>query len=194
LRIRSGTGVVGHDGCRGADDCFHLTSCDRYLVKRPRFPTLFNDKRILDWRDWWQSHFNLGMGITSEHCDNDGVVTVCGYPFQRTVTQLINGTLSLFHLGAPDDRCTRCLLKSCNGRDKSKVPLKFTGCGGRQVALSWWPAAGPCGQCGTSAKKFQDHLPRFPECAFYYFLPFWRDVIARWDDLPVMDRNTTALQ
>jgi len=53
LRIRSGTGLVGHDGCQGVDDRFHLVSCDRYLAKRSRFPTLFNDKRIPEWRDWW---------------------------------------------------------------------------------------------------------------------------------------------
>jgi len=118
LRIRSGTGVTGHDGCPGIDDRFHLVSCDRYRTKRPRFPTLFHDKQVHEWRAWWQSLFILGLGIPCEHRDNDGVVTVCGNLFQRTVTQLIAGTLSLFHLGAPDDRCTRCLLKSCNGKDK----------------------------------------------------------------------------
>ena len=78
LRIRSGRHVVGHDGCQGVNDRFHLMSCNRYLAKRPRFPTLFNDKRIPDWRDWWQSHFNLCMSIPSEHMDNDWMVTVTG--------------------------------------------------------------------------------------------------------------------
>jgi len=194
LRIRSGTGVTGHDGCPGVDDRFHRVSCDRYLAKRPRFPTLFNDKRIPEWRDWWQSHFNLGLGIPSEHEDNDGVVTVCGNPFQRTVTQLINGTLSLFHLGAPDSRCTRCLLKSCDGSGKYKLRFKFTGGGGRKVALAWWPVASPCGKCYASPKIFRHHLRRFPGCALYYFIPFWDNVVTQWDDLPVIDRNTTALQ
>jgi len=81
LRIGRRTGVVEHDGCQGSNDRFHLVACDGYLAKRPRFPPLFNDKRIPDWRDWWQSHFNLGMGIPSEHKDNDGVVTVCGNLF-----------------------------------------------------------------------------------------------------------------
>jgi len=45
-RIRSGTGVTGHDGCRGVDHRFHLVSCDRYLAKCPRFPTLFNNKWV----------------------------------------------------------------------------------------------------------------------------------------------------
>jgi len=179
LRIRSGTGVVGHDGCRGANDRFHLTFCDRYLVKRPRFPTLFNDKRIPEWRDWWQSHFNLGLGIPSEHEDNDGVVTVCGNPFQWTVTQLINGTLSLFHLGAPDSRCTRCLLKNCDGGDKCMLPVRFVspGGGGRRVALTWWPDVGPCGECGSSAKIFCAHLLWFPGCALHYFVPFWYNIV-----------------
>jgi len=196
LRIRSGTGVVGHDDCLGAGDRVHLTSCDRYLVKRPRFPTLFNDKRIPDWRDWWQSHFNLGMGISSEHIDNDSVVTVCGNPFQRTVTQLIGGTLSLFHLGDPDYRCTRCLLESCNGSDKCMLPVRFIipGGGGKQVALKWWPRAGPCGECGSNAKMFRAHLRRSPGCALHYLEPFWYNVVHNWDEIPVIDRNTTALQ
>jgi len=196
LRIRSSTDVVGHDDCQSAKDHFHLTSCDRYLVTRPRFPTLFNDKRIPDWCDWWQSHFHLGMGIPSEHMDNDGVVMVCGNPFQRTVTQLINGTLSLFHLGDPDSRCARCLLKGCNGGVKCLLPVKFIspGGGGRRVALTWWPDVGACGECGSSAKIFHAHLHRSPGCALHYFVPFWYNVVHNWDELPVIDRNTAALQ
>ena len=194
LRIRSGTGVTGHDECPGVDDRFHLVSCDRYLAKRPSIPTLFNDKRVPVWRDWWQSHFNLGLGIPCEHKDNDGVITVCGNPFQRTVTQLVNGTLSLFHLGAPDDRCTRCLLKGCDGRDKCKLLLKFVEKRGRHVGLTSCPLVGPCGRCGSSAKIFRSHLGRFPECARYYFIPFWRNIVLGWDGLPTIDRNTAALQ
>jgi len=119
---------------------------------------------------------------------------VCGNPFKRTVTQLVNGTLSLFHLRAPDSRCTRCLLKSCDGNDKCKLPLKFIGGGGRNVALSWWPSTGTCGKCGASAKIFRSHLSQFPGCALHYFSPFWRDIIDGWDDLPAIDRNTAALQ
>jgi len=152
LRLRSGTDVTGHDGCPGVDDRFHLVSCDRYLAKRPRFPALFNDKRVPEWRDWWQSHFNLRLGIPFEHRDNDSTVTVCGNPFQRTVTQLIDGTLSLFHLGS-DDRCTRCLLKSCDKADRCKIPVKLVGGSGWKVALKWWPDNGPFGKCGSSAKR-----------------------------------------
>jgi len=198
LRIRSGTDVVGHGGCQGVDDRFHLVSCDRYLAKRPRFPTWFNDKRVPEWRDWWQSHFNLGLGIPSEHMDNDGVVTVCGNPFQRTVTQLINGTLSLFHLGREDDRCTRCLLKNCSGSTRCKIPLKFEGSSvrgmGRSVALQWWPEKGPCRQCGSTAVHLKPHLRRFPDCARSYFDPFWHDFAERWDEMSAIDRNTTAIQ
>jgi len=193
LRIRSGTGVTGHDGCPGVDP-FHLVSCDRYLTKRPRFRTLFKDKRVPEWRDWWQSHFNLGLCIPSEHHDNDWVVTVCGNSFQRTVTQLINGTLSLFHLGTPDDRCPRCLLKSSNGKDKCKLPLKLVEKRGRHVGLMWCLSVGSCSKCGSSAKIFQSNLGRFPECARHYFIPFWSNVVVGWDDLPAIDRNTAALQ
>jgi len=194
LRIRSGTGMVGHDDCQTKEERFHLVNCDRYLIKCPLFQTLFNDKRVTAWRDWWQSHFNLGMGIPSEHSDNDGVVTVCGNPFQRTVTQLINGTHSLFHLGAPDSRCTRCLLNSCRGNNRCKLPLMFVGIGGRTVALTWWPRTGTCTKCGASAKIFRDHLRRFPGCAMCYFEPFWPNIIDSWDDQPAIDQDKAALQ
>ena len=124
------------------------------------------------------------------------MVTVCGNPFQRTVTQLIGGTLSLFHLGDPDSRCTRCMLKSCGSGDKCLLPVKFISPGGgtRRVALTWWPDAGPCGECGSSAKIFRAHLNRFPGCALHYFVPFWYNVVHNWDELPVIDRNRAALQ
>jgi len=48
LRIPSSTGVVAHDDCHGVNDRFHLVSCDKYLAKCPRFPTLFNDKGVPD--------------------------------------------------------------------------------------------------------------------------------------------------
>jgi len=196
LRIRSGTGVIGHDDCLGTRDRFHRVSCDRYMTKRPRFPTLFNDKHVPDWGVWWQSHFNLCMGISYEHTDNDGVVTVCGNPFQQMVTQLINSTLSLFHLGVPDSRCTRCLLKSCNGSDKCKLPLKFrtVGGGSKQVTLTWWPSVSPCVKCDSRAKIFHVHLRPFPVWARFHFWPFWDHIMTRWDELPVVDRNTTVLQ
>ena len=148
LRIRSGAGVTRHDRCPGVDDRLHLVSCDRYFAKRASFPTLFNNKRVPDLRDWWQSHFNRGLGVPSEHKDNDCVVTVWGNPFQQTVTQLINGTLSLFHLGVPDSRCTRCLFKSCDGGDRCLLPARFVspGGGGRRVALRWGPDVGPSGE------------------------------------------------
>jgi len=168
-------------------------SCDRYLAKRPRFPTLFNNKRVSEWRDWWQSHFNLGMGIPYEHQDNNGTITVCGNPFQRTVTQLVNGTLSLFHLGA-DDRWTRCLLKSCDKADRCKIPVKFMGGSGLKVTLKWWPDNGPCGKCGSNAKKLSVHLSCRSECAMHYFGLFWNNIIDGWDHVPIADRNTTALQ
>jgi len=138
------------------------------------------------------------MGIPYEHKDNDGVVTVCGNPFQRTVAQLIDGTLSLFHLGHDDDRCTRCLLKSCNGATRCRIPLKFEGSGScgmsRDVALRWWPVDGLCGRCGSTAKHLKAHLRRFHDCAHYYFVPFWYGVAEGWDDMDTIDRNTAALQ
>jgi len=63
-----------------------------------------------------------------------------------------------------------------------------------KVALKWWPDSGPCGKCGTCVKKLIGHIGRFPACAGYYFEPFWYNVVHNWDELPVIDRNTTALQ
>ena len=120
IRLRSCAGLGGHDTCNRRDYRFHLAACNRFSRNRPALLTLFNDKYIDDWRNWWQLHFNLSLGIPLEHHDNDGTITVCGNPFQRTVTQLIAGTLSLFHLGS-DERYTRCLLKSCNGSDRCRL-------------------------------------------------------------------------
>ena len=126
IRLRSGGNLTGHDSCDRHDYRFHLAACNRYSKGRPMLLTLFNDKLIDAWRNWWRSHFNLGLGIPSEHQDNNGTVTVCGNPFQRTVTQLVAGTLTLFHLGV-DDRCARCHLARCDGKDLCRIPMRYTG-------------------------------------------------------------------
>ena len=76
------------------------------------------------------------------------------------------------------------------------LPVRFIspGGGGRRVALTWWPDVGPCGECGSSARIFRAHLLRFPGCALHYFVPFWYNVVHNWDELPVINRNTAALQ
>ena len=48
LRIRSGTDVVGHNGCGTGDKRFHLVKCNRFAVKRLPFLALFNDMRVPD--------------------------------------------------------------------------------------------------------------------------------------------------
>ena len=48
--------------------------------------------------------------------------------------------------------------------------------------------------CGSGSKIFHAHLHRFPGCALHYFVPFWYNVLHNWNELPMIDRNTAALQ
>jgi len=186
LRLRSGTDVVGHDGCQNADDRFHLTTCGKYLVKRRRFPTLFNDKRIAEWRDWWQSHFNLGMGIPSEHMDNDGVITVCGNPFQRTVTQLVDGTLTLVNLS---ENCLRCLREKCLGDGACRLPLTY-------IPSKWYWDSGDqvCGACNARVMEMGGHWNRKPGCASATKTLFWDRMRRDWDSMEDIWRRSLTIR
>src|SRR5207302_10339782 len=50
LRIRSGTGLVGHDDCEGKDARHHWVECPRYERGRPARDTLYKDSAVPAWK------------------------------------------------------------------------------------------------------------------------------------------------
>ena len=158
LRLRSGTGLVGHYTCRRNDYRFHPPVCGRYSTGHPAFLTLFKDKFIDLWRTWWQSHSNLGLGVPAEHRDNDAqlqsaVTVIPSRGGSHWLTQLIGSTRSLFHLGTAD-RCTRCLLRSCDCRPEGCCILVKQG-KSKMPYFAWThPGEDTCKVCNKSYTRF----------------------------------------
>jgi len=119
------------------------------------------------------SYFNLWFGIPYEHQDNDGVVTVCGNPFQRTATQLMNGTLTLVNLS---DNCLRCLRSKCLSDGACRVPLMYL------PSKLYWDAGGAsCDACGVWVTELGGHGTRKPVCAGITKAWLWNWMSREWD-------------
>ena len=85
VRLRSGTGArVGHEDCDGVEDRFHMVKCPLYLAQRPSFSTLYDDRKVKEWVDWWKRHDYLGMHVVHHKSSIDGIKVVGGNPFDDT--------------------------------------------------------------------------------------------------------------
>jgi len=105
IRIRSGTGIVGHDDCIGKDDRFHYISCNRYDDCRPRFETLFNNRHLQDWVGWIHSHNMLGLGIPSNTPRSGNVTVAYDNPFDGTACIVQDGRFITIDVVSPTYRC-----------------------------------------------------------------------------------------
>ncbi|PUU74859.1 hypothetical protein B9Z19DRAFT_395619 [Tuber borchii] len=127
VRLRSGAGLYGHDECPRYDERLHLSKCVRYNKEQPGPDSLFQDKQVGRWKEWWQLHMNLGLGIPRALNDGDKLVTVCGNPFEHTVTMLMNGTLKLVEWKKTREWCyrDRCDGSGCHVPMASLPPIKY---------------------------------------------------------------------
>ena len=110
IRIRSGTGIVGHDECHGSDGRHHWTTCDRYPDGRPASNTLYENSKIGTWVDWIRKHDMLGLGIPSiiRRCGNINVAF--GNPFDGTACIVYDGRRIVVDVAPPPYRCDNCNL------------------------------------------------------------------------------------
>jgi len=91
IRIRSGTGMVGHNDCANNENRHHWTLCDRYTALRPHKDSLYDNKRIGDWVAWLRHHDMLGLGIPANLRQYQGVTVTFGNPFDAMACIVRNG-------------------------------------------------------------------------------------------------------
>ncbi|PWW74112.1 hypothetical protein C7212DRAFT_346765 [Tuber magnatum] len=53
----------GHEEYDGKEDRDHLLVCTKWLQERPDIWRVYEDKMILEFKEWWRRHWYLGMGI-----------------------------------------------------------------------------------------------------------------------------------
>jgi len=108
VRIRSGTGLVGHDGCIGRKDRYHWTSCNKFLTMRPARDTLHDNSKIAPWIKWIKHHDMLGLGIPSNTQRHGNVVVAYGNPFDGTACIIRDGRYITVDVASPTYRCDDC--------------------------------------------------------------------------------------
>ena len=106
MRLRTGTGVSGHDPCCDDLPRYHLLDCLRFAAGRPCRGSHCDDKVIGDGVDWARQHFHLGMGIPKGLVEIDGCLVVAGNPF--TGCAIVNKDGSMVQVGFLRRPCGRC--------------------------------------------------------------------------------------
>jgi len=177
FRLRIGKGA-DHDQCPDGKHELHLSRCQKYLRGRPALHTLFDDKHLPLWIDWWRLHENLPLGIPREYEENEGIVTVCGNPFNGTVTTLVNGILQIMYI---KKKCTWCLRIGCNGGGDCVLPTTIL------ANVYYWVNAskGVCPGCDRSivGHSYSVHFTRHPECREMTFDLFWAKTWMDWPNI-----------
>ena len=187
IRIRSGTDKVGHDTCMGYEERFHMTECDKYETRRPPIKTLFNDKHVNEWKEWWTHHEYLGMGIPTTLPEQLGVRVMFGNPFDSTITISRNGETVTEQIKQPP----------CGGCDKVHVGpciKRMTDMRGRWFFVKETETR--CGHCGGNygggsnarpgGSGLKGHLQkRKDRCGRALEIEYWREEVSNkkdWDE------------
>jgi len=110
IRIRSGTGMVGHDDCADNENRYHWTLCDQYTALQPHKDSLYDNKRLGDWVAWLRHHDMLGLGIPANLRQFQGVTVAFGNPFDTTACIVQNGGRIIVDIAKPVYRCEKCHL------------------------------------------------------------------------------------
>lgn len=108
IRIRSGTGLVGHDDCINKDNRHHWTFCDHYLALRPAHDMLYDNLKLDPWIKWSWYHDCLGLGIPSNTLRSGNVSLAFGNPFDSSACIIWDGRYSTVDVASPTYRCEHC--------------------------------------------------------------------------------------
>ncbi|RPA88740.1 hypothetical protein L873DRAFT_1796497, partial [Choiromyces venosus 120613-1] len=154
VRIRSGTDIRDHDDCNGHDMRFHLVYCPRFADGRPDRETLFDDKALPLWADWWRSHDFLGYSIQAQKPSLGTVQIVGGNPSGEPIhcpaprdSTLVPATTIRLHKMCPN--CSKVVMG--DHRCRKIVPK-------RRGTFDYLPMDwdGPCYVCHTVVCKKKD--------------------------------------
>jgi len=194
IRIRSGTGLVGHDDCRNKDDRHHWVECDRYLDNRPPRSTLFDNNKVAAWVKWFKHHDMLGLGIPSNVRSCGWVSVAFGNPFDGTACIVRDGRRIVVDIVAPTYRCERCnLVHSSAGCSLPAINLSS-----KYYFLSVdQEGSESCPVCLTRLNHRQDrsrHFDRYGDCLIKGELWFWHGVKLLWDRFGAAEKVKLAVK
>jgi len=192
VRIRSGTGLVGHDRCDGKDSRFHWTDCSRYEDGRPDSTTLFDNRRIGDWVTWIRRHDFLGLGIPSNAARSGNVCVAFGNPFDGTACIIRDGRYITIDVAASTYACEDCGLV----HSEADCPLPTF----RLVGVFYFLPKDfvTCPACrervGSSAYQRGIHFGVGRGCRTVGQRMFWHGIRLLWDRFTSAERVKLAMK
>ena len=184
MRLRSGTDKRGHEECENESFRHHLALCERYNKKRPELHTLYDDKCLGKWKEWWETNEYLNMGIPTNTISHENVRIMYGNPFDNTITMEKDGkTITEKSDNRVCDRCQRVHL----GRCAKKMTIRQ----GRWFFVD--ENEMECNQCGgkfrggstnrPGGSGLIDHLRRSKKtCGRVWEKEYWIETIRKWED------------
>jgi len=191
VRIRSGTGLVGHDDCPDRADRHHWTTCDRYAVGRPDSATLYNNSMIGQWVRWINSYDMLGLGIPANMRQYQNVMVAFGNPFDATACIVRDGHRIVVHIARPVYRCERCHLVHA----EAGCPLPAFNL---PTAFYFFVPGSTC--CPVCAKEVScltarnRHYGGDSVCAAVGRTRFWHGVKLLWDRFAIAEKVKLAVK
>lgn len=184
MRLRSGTDKRGHKECKNTKFRHHLALCERYGKKRPELHTLYDDKYLEKWKEWWEVNEYLSLGIPTNTVSHDNVRIMYSNPFDNIITIKKNGkTITEKSENRPCDKCQQVDLGRCSGAMTIKQ--------GRWFFMD--ERVMECEQCGGkfgggSMSRLRgsgliDYLRKSKkDCGRKWETEYWIDAIRKWED------------
>jgi len=183
MRLWSGLCDGEHEEYNDSDKSHHLLHCNRYDGRRPEEESLYDDKELGKWKEWWVRNKYLGMGIPTNLPEQQNERVMYSKPFDNTIIIEQNGR------GVMEKASTRgynmcgknpkgICLKEVRVLDKSEFffidekELKCRGCGGNF-------GGGSTTRPGGSGLWL--HMRRMKECGEIWGRFFWKETIDGWD-------------
>jgi len=184
MRIRSGADNRGHENCQFGKNRFYLINCTMYEDERPEPESVFDDRKINEWKRWWTKYDYLGMGIPTNLPEQIDTRVMFGNFFDGTLTIERHGERIIERV----DNQTRSQCDKIHNGGCMKEVTNLTGrwffikdnqmdcdaCGGKF-------GGGSTSRSGGSGLK--DHAKRNKKCGPILEREFWRQIVKRWAEL-----------
>ena len=196
IRLRTGACKKGHDECLNVEFRHHLALCPKYDNKRPELETLYDDKHLPEWKEWWIEHEYLQMGIPTGTVSSLEVRVMYGNPFDGTIMIEKNGSvIKEIAKKPPCDGCGKthegpCLKEIDDLRGRwfyiNKVEMNCLICGGKY-------GGGSTSRPGGSGLK--DHLNKDKfGCGRKWEIKKWGELVDEWEGWSESYRNALVIK
>jgi len=186
MRIRSGADCAdkrGHEDCPNYEFRHHLALCQKYDKSRPELSGLYDDKKLDEWKQWWEDNEYQGMGIPTNTESHDDTRVIYGNSIDNTITIEKNGQVITEKV---DKRCRkwnkihlgRCMKKVSMKRGRwffiEEEEMECRMCGGKYGGGST-SRPGGSGLIGHIRYKVET-------CGKSWERMYWEDKLERWND------------